>query len=371
VDKLSISKWFIIILLSAILAVVASSLYIYEYKHEGSHLHKGATQPPPFENLVVDFKHAIMGHDPEQVVCYREAHRNFYLFTLFLLTSVVGLVAFGFISQRKFNHSLLIKNEEINVQKGTIERSNESLISSIRYARTVQDAFLPDFKQLGSRFSSHFNIYYPKDLLGGDFFWVKQTKNYKIVCVGDCTGHGVPASLMTIIAIGLLNKVVENNPASPGEMLVQVQAGLKDLLAESQIKDGMDLSVCFFAKDHSELHFSGAHQSLLIISKGEITELKGDRLGLGIDYAHLEANFTNQTRQLIGDERFCMYTDGLTDQFGGKDLKKIGKKQWFNWVKETSHLSLENQGETLRINFDDWKGNAKQTDDATMLLFQL
>jgi len=315
--------------------MVASSLYIYEFKHEDSHLHNVQIQPLPYENLVVDFKHAIMGHNPEQVICYREAHRNFYLFTLFLLSSVIGLITVGFVSQRNHGLRLLLKNEEIKTQKEIIESSKENLLSSIRYARTVQDAFLPEKVQLKAILSEYYILYSPKDLVGGDFYWARQTDNFKIVCLGDCTVHGVPGAFLTITSISILNKIAVLNLETPAEFLAVVQKEIFETLMDSPIQDGLDLSVCFFSLDRSTLQFASAHQGLLIIRNGKTEDIKGDRRGLGKDFNHITEPFQNQVVKLTGRERFCIFSDGITDQFGGEKTKKIGKKLWLNWIPES------------------------------------
>jgi serine phosphatase RsbU (regulator of sigma subunit) len=283
----------------------------------------------------------------------------------------VGLVAFGFVSQKRYGKKLLAKGEKIKLQKQIIKASNENLLASIRYARTVQEAFLPEPVQLNSLFSEYYILNSPKDLVGGDFYWAKQTSQFKIICLGDCTGHGVPAAFLTITFINILNKIALQNLETPGEFLAEVQNEIFDTLKESQLQDGLDLSVCFFSLDDSSLSFSSAHQGLLIYRNGVLEDIKGDRRGLGKDFNHIKEPFTNHSFELKGEERFCIFSDGITDQSGGPNYKKIGKKTWLDSFKNTANETTKVQGKLLEEKFLDWKKENAQTDDATVLIFEV
>lgn len=363
-------KWIVIALLGAIFLLIGSSFYIYEIKHHDAHLHSQGASPPPFENVVVDFRHSLLGHDPEQVVCYRESHRNFYIFTLYLLSTIIGLVVVGFINQRRYSKGLVEKNEEIARQKILIEESNESLISSIRYASSIQRSFLPTLDQIENLIGNTSFFYQPKDLVGGDFFWIGENKDWKMVALGDCTGHGVPGALLTLTCLHLLNGLVDKNHKTPADMLAELEMQFCASLSAQEIQDGLDISLCFFSKHGPEAIFAGAHQSILVDQNGEKTELKGDRKGIGNDYLHLNKPFQNQHFNLSSKSRILLFSDGIHDQFGGENQKKWGKKNWIQVYEKHNLRPLKELGAELTQAFNLWKNNLAQTDDATFILLE-
>jgi serine phosphatase RsbU (regulator of sigma subunit) len=261
------------------------------------------------------------------------------------------------------------KNAEINNQKQIIEKANENLLSSIRYASKIQEAFFPDAKQFEQTVSEHFIFYKPKDVVGGDFYWTKKTEKWRIVCLGDCTGHGVPGALLSITCISILDKLSKMEPENPGKFLLDIQKELTDSLSDSEIQDGLDLSVCFISIDGKILEFAAAHQSLITIVNGEAVEIKGDRRGLGKDYRQIENEFTSHILKLNGKEKFVLFSDGICDQFGGPNDKKIGKRQFINKLKNSANLDIQTSGEQMTSFFDSWKKDNPATDDVTVLIF--
>jgi sigma-B regulation protein RsbU (phosphoserine phosphatase) len=362
-------KWFIVFLLSAIVWLVASSLYIYDFKN---HNHDpDPNSPPPYENLSVDIRHSFLGKDPDKVVCYRESHRNFYVFTFILLSSVVGLVAVGLVAQRRHSRKLEEKNKEVQKQKGLLELANTHIYSSIRYASLIQSSFLPEKERMDSLFSDHCLIYKPKDLVSGDFYFCRRYDDKLVVALGDCTGHGVPGAFLTVNSLNLLDNLVPNFLESPAALLNAIQAEFDRSTSNPDIQVGLDLSVCIFDLEKNQFRFAGAHQSLFIETEDDIVEIKGTRKGIGPALHPSEIPFEETLHERKGNETFYLFSDGLTDQFGGHPSRKVGKKQLLRWIRETGSRDLSRKQKDLEDVLAVWQGSEVQTDDVCLLGFRL
>ncbi len=362
-------KWFVIFLLTTIIWLVASSLYIYDVKHPHRPPPDPEHMPPPFMNLSADVRHSFLGLQPDQVVCYRESHRNFYVFTFILLSSVVGLVAFGFVAQRRNNRILADKNDEVMKQQELLSAANENIYSSLRYASVIQSSYLPSTLQLNQVFSSHCLIYKPKDLVSGDFYFCRQYGNQLVVALGDCTGHGVPGAFLTVTSLNHLEHLAPSFLTEPHELLNAIQKEFDGKSDQPEVHIGLDLSVCVFDLGAKELRFASAHQSLLIQRPDGIEEWKGTRRGIGSMPVETPLIFATQSTVLKGDEHFYLFSDGITDQFGGESAKKIGKKRLLEWIQGSAGNSTGDKQQELNALFEEWKGNHLQTDDVCLLGF--
>ena len=336
---------------------------MYDIKNEG-HNHPDVTSPR-FENVVVDARHSFLGLDPDQVVCYRESHRNFYIFTLILMASVMGLVAYGFMVKSSLSRSLRRKNGEIEAQKETIEKTNHNLISSIQYASRVQQAFLPSPDLLAELFPDHFVINQPRDIVSGDFYWAARIGPRRVLCLGDCTGHGVPGALLTMNAFNLLNQLVPMYIDWPGVLIDRLHKQLIDNLFNSQeeVQDGMDITFLVFDDETRTVDFVAAHQSIFIANSQGLTELKGERRGLGPGYKGQTDPFTVHSIPLEKGSCLYAFSDGITDQFGGPEDKKFSKRRLRQEIETHMDKPLQEQQSQLTASLAAWKGTKGQTDD--------
>lgn len=344
---------------------------MYDIKDHG-HVHDVANTPK-FENVVVDVRHSFLGLDPDKVVCFRESHRNFYIFTLILMTTIIGLVAYGFVVKNSLSQSLKKKNREIDAQRKQIEHSNQNLVSSINYARRVQNAFMPTDETLSQIFKSHFVVNQPRDIVSGDFFWVGEFNQSILLCVGDCTGHGVPAALLTMNAFNLLNSLSTEFFHEPGVLLAELHKSLIANLdkAGEEVTDGMDMALLLLNRDSNVMKFVSAHQSIFVLDGSHLTELKGERRGLGPAYKSVNSDFLVQEFNLKPGSWIYGFSDGLTDQFGGPQDKKFSKRRLQDLLLASVSKQASDQEKAINNAIQEWKGNRPQTDDIILIGVQI
>lgn len=217
----------------------------------------------------------------------------------------------------------------------------------------------------------------PKDVVSGDFYWAIQLENnLAIWAVADCTGHGVPGALMSMIGNSLLNEViVENKIYQPNEILNKVREKLIKALeqkGESLNKDGMDISVCAWDKNKNVLKFAGANNPVWIVrniddeSNPELIELKPDKMPVGLHLGDMHP-FTLKEMELKLNDKIYSFTDGFADQFGGEKGKKYKYKKLQNLILSISKEPMSQQLKHLQNEFEEWKGNLEQVDDVCIV----
>ncbi|WP_082795907.1 two-component regulator propeller domain-containing protein [Flammeovirga sp. SJP92] len=285
------------------------------------------------------------------------------------------------ISER--NQALYDKNEEVSklieqVQEANLDitRKNKKVTDSIRYAETMQQAILPEKDLIYSNFSDFFAIFQPKDIVSGDFYWIsKKAGDTLFVACVDCTGHGVPGALMSMIGTNLLSKIVnENNIHEPDLILKELDLGIKSALKQekSNNKDGMDLSVMRidpFVDGKSKLHFSGAKSFIFYFNreKGELEKINGNRIAIGgIRKKKVEKSFDVHTRSIEKGDRVFLMTDGYIDQCND-ERKKFGSTKLTALLEQTVSQSLTYQHNALIDSMKDHQGQTEQRDDITIL----
>lgn len=268
------------------------------------------------------------------------------------------------ITERKRNEQQLLLNNRLLKQK------NSEIIDSINYSQRLQQAILASPQVLRKRFSEGFILYKPKDIVSGDFYWYYEKGNKVFVAAIDCTGHGVPGALMTILANSLLkNIIVARGVENPAEVLTK----LDELLFEEINKqpgqttpDGMDIALCVFDLENNVLQYSGAFRPLIMYRKGELTEYKGARYPIGF-YSDIVKEFETSTIQLQKDDVFYMFSDGYIDQFGGEKGKKLNKKGFRDLLSDMEYMSLDEQEGYLEYSFQNWKQHYEQVDDVLVM----
>jgi serine phosphatase RsbU (regulator of sigma subunit) len=257
-----------------------------------------------------------------------------------------------------------------------IEQQSFHIISSIQYAKRIQDALLPQDESIAEFFPHNFVLLRPRDIVSGDFYWVKQIQNVIYVAVSDCTGHGVPGAFMSMLGIAFLNEITgQGEIYSPAVILnglrERVIMSLKQVGKSGEAKDGMDMVLIMINKDTDELTFAGAYNSLLHIrSNGSpddqiVTRLKGDKMPIGISFKN--NSFTNQTLELKPDDMLYLYTDGFIDQIGGETKTKYMTKNLAYFLQEIHSKDTTEQKILLEKNLDDWIAGYNQLDDILLL----
>ena len=264
------------------------------------------------------------------------------------------------------------QNTVLAKQRDEITAKTEDILDSIKYAKRLQNTILPSTEILGTYFNDYFVFYRPKDIVSGDFYWARKINGKILWSAIDCTGHGVPGAMVSIVGNnGLLRATNEFQLSQPNEILDK----LRELVLESfkaqgtnDVKDGMDLGLASIDKENMQLEFSGANNSCVIIRKGELIEIKGDKQPIG-DF-ELAKPFTNHVFQLEKGDNVYLFTDGYVDQFGGETEdaringgKKFKSKPFKQFLVEISEHDMATQKNLIIEKFDHWRGEIEAIDD--------
>lgn len=274
---------------------------------------------------------------------------------------------------------LKIQDEEIlhqirflKEQGQYIESQKQELEDSIRYAFRIQQAILPPMYFIDRLLSEYFILYMPKAVVSGDFYYVEQVQDYIIVAAVDCTGHGVPGAMMSVIGSDLLNQAIKiNQKTKPSDILKFLDIGVSDFLRqtynESGVNDGMDISVISIHRFHKLVEFAGAYHEVYYTHHGKIVEIKGDKLPIGVNFDGVADTFTNHALPVSKGDMIYLFSDGYADQFGGKHNKKFKYNQLKNLLWDISPRHATEQKEILSATFNDWKGVNEQVDDVLVI----
>lgn len=298
------------------------------------------------------------------------------LFTILLIHSRTNLIKREIIARL----SLAESNRELEIKNKIIHQKSKDLLDSINYAERIQQAILPSFEKIGADLNDFFILYKPKDVIGGDFYWYANVRttpekgeeeNMLVIAAVDCTGHGVPGALMSIIGSTVLNQTITNPGVnSPAEALGFLNKQINKTL--NTIKDGMDMSLCAVNMRKMELQYAGANNALYIVRKGELIELKADKQSIGADVEHSEVKtFTNHHFPIEKGDCIYLFTDGYADQFGGVAGKKFKYKQFHNLLVEMNHLPMKEQSRVLDARHMTWRGDLEQVDDILIIGFRI
>jgi len=267
----------------------------------------------------------------------------------------------------------------IDNQKALVEEKNKEITDSITYAKRLQDAILPSITELKKYLPESFVLYKPKDIVAGDFYWMWKAGEELLIAACDCTGHGVPGAMVSVVCSNALNRAVkEFKIIEPGKILDKVRELVIETFekSENDVKDGMDISLASLSlsKGGIELKWAGAYNSLWYVHDGQINEIAGDKQPIGkMDNPKPFTTHTIKLNPPLEGRKACIYlfTDGYADQFGGTKGKKYKYRQLSEKLLAISHQPLAKQSEILDKEFEDWKGNLEQTDDVCMIGIRL
>lgn len=253
-----------------------------------------------------------------------------------------------------------------------LEHQNKYINDSINYAARIQRAFLQNTQRTHEIIQDLFILDYPKDVLSGDFYWLHEAPNYTYIAVSDCTGHGVPGALLTVLGISQLNKIAEQTEEpSPSKVLTRLHKQMQHFTSNKQnqlcISDGMDIGLCIWDKREKALRFSGAKRPLLTYKNNTLTYIRGGRCSIG-DVDFDDKKLSDVTLKDCEESTFYLFTDGYPDQFGKND-KKLKLAPFRRIIEKHAHKPLFEQQAALSSELHEWKGNTTQTDDILMLGF--
>ncbi len=352
---------FIFKLVFLLTLLLSGNLIIAQHNHSHSHEHE-ENSSNKVEHL--SFKDTFFGSENNFQVCYPKDHRNFF-YAIFLLILLVAVLAiFTFINARKTNKLLESKNK-------IIEEKNKDLVDSIKYSLQIQKSILPKASTVNNSFENIFVFYCPKDIVSGDFYWIHHDERYAYVAVVDCTGHGVPGAFLSLIGNNAINKAVkEDGEAEPGAILDKMNYYVKETLnqhGDGELKDGMEVALCRLDKQTNTLLFAGANLSLIYFNNGELHTVKGTKCSVGSVQTHVKNAPETHIVQLEKGDSFYLFSDGIIDQFGGKEGKKFKISGLKNLLTAIHQKEITTQQKEVVHTFETWKNNQEQLDDVCVI----
>lgn len=260
------------------------------------------------------------------------------------------------------------QKEIIEEQKLIVEAKNKEIVDSINYAKRIQSAILPSIDKIQEKLPHSFVLYQPKDIVAGDFYWYKEREGKILMAVADCTGHGVPGAMVSVVCNNALNRSVNDfKLTEPAKILDKTAELVIEAFEKNheEVKDGMDICLCSFDLENKQLEYAGAINSLFYITENKLTEIKGDKQPIG-QFAHMKP-FTNHKLSLSEGDKIYMFSDGYADQFGGKKGKKYMYKRFRELIVKVSALDFSKQGDWLKTEFEQWRGDLEQLDDVCVI----
>jgi serine phosphatase RsbU (regulator of sigma subunit) len=248
-------------------------------------------------------------------------------------------------------------------------------MASLRYAEMIQRALMPHPAILKGKLKDFFILFLPRDIVSGDFYYAFSNKQKMCIAAGDCTGHGVPGALMSILGISFLNEILQadinlNANRILNLMREKIMKALHQTGNDRDTQDSIDIGICVIDCNAGKLQYSGANRPLIMIRNGELTEYKPDKMTLGVAPVR-EDSFTNISINVKSGDSFYLFSDGFSDQFGEISDKKFKYKHFKRIIHSIENIPMAQQKLHLERAFKEWKGNAQQVDDVLVIGFQL
>ena len=280
-------------------------------------------------------------------------------------------------TKKLWEQSISIHKEKERIEglKKQIEKTHQQVTDSIRYAKYIQTAMLPLNDYLTEIMPEHFILFKPRDIVSGDFYWMKAIDDYLIIVAADCTGHGVPGAFVSMLGVAFLNEVVgkifEHSAfITAAEILNQLRKNilqsLNQVSTDTLLSDGMDMALIIIDKENSELQFAGAYNPLILIRNKELTMIKADKMPVGIS-PKMDIPFTNHVIPIHSGDNLYMYSDGYIDQFGGGGNRKYKSLPFKKLLTDNSDLPMKKQLAALEEEHLAWKGSEQQVDDILVI----
>jgi len=305
-----------------------------------------------------------------------ERERNIYLYSA-LGAALVLLIAVFIVlranrQKQRVNEQLEVQKQEIEQKSTELAVKNKDITDSIVYSRRIQQAMMPAAETVKRLLPGSFIFFRPRDIVSGDFYWVEQWGSRVLAAAVDCTGHGVPGALMSMVGGNLLSQSVNVHGISkPGPILNMLNKGLSATLGqrreEDAVNDGMDLALVAIDRKEMKAEFAGAHNPLLLVRGGQLIEYKGDNRPIGHYLGEEQKPFTNHEFDLQPGDMIYLLTDGYADQFGGPKGKKFKYAALKEVLCRIAALPAEEQARQLEKILDDWKGPLEQVDDILLV----
>jgi serine phosphatase RsbU (regulator of sigma subunit) len=276
-------------------------------------------------------------------------------------------LVYAFVKNKKLYGIISTQKQEVEKKNHLISEALKDIDDSLTYSKFIQNALLPRDKSF-EVFKDNFILFKPKDKVSGDFYWLYKNNNLVYFCVADCTGHGVPGALVSVVGANALNSCLkEYKLTEPKDILDKMSVLVEETLSseERNMKDGMDLTFCRLNLDNNELVYSGANNPLYILSNKGLQILSPNKQPIGsFEY---RKPFTQEHIILNSGDCLYLFSDGYADQFGGPNGKKYMYKRLRGLLENVTQLPLQDQKNTLETEFESWKGSHEQIDDVCIV----
>jgi phosphoserine phosphatase RsbU/P len=276
---------------------------------------------------------------------------------------------------REQNRNLIadLKNANLTLEQKVVERTKmieaqkSEITASIQYASRIQNALLPRDEEFAGLFPSFLILSSPKDIVSGDYYWLGVKDDKVVIAVADCTGHGVPGAFMSILGVSFLNEILNKSVKIRANEILnqlrdQVIKSLRQTGNSKEARDGMEIALCVVDKGKNKLQFSGAFRPLYLVRNGEIHEMNGDNMPIGI-YEEEDNSFTNKEMQFYAGDIIYLFTDGYIDQMGGESRKTFRSQNFKKLLLDIHKEPMHKQKDILETNYNVWKGSNDQQDD--------
>ncbi len=287
---------------------------------------------------------------------------------LIIIAIFAGFMYNRFKKTQKQKVIIELKEKETQFQKELLQEKNKEILDSINYAKRLQEAILPSLKIWEKELPGSFVYYEPKDIVAGDFYWIEKCGSKIYFAAADCTGHGVPGALVSVVCCNALNRVVrELLIEQPNQILDKVRELVIETFenSEKEVNDGMDISLCCLDTSTNSLIWAGANNPLWLVRNNILTEIKADKQPIGKHT--ITKPFTLHQIDLNKGDSIYIFTDGVADQFGGAKGKKFKYKQLEKIIIENSSLPPAAQKDLIARHFKEWKGALEQVDDVCVI----
>lgn len=297
-----------------------------------------------------------------------------YAVAVFIVIALVYLAVLQFwvlLRTRKHLTEMKSAYNEIDIQRSELQLRNKDLTDSLNYARRIQAALLPAEHHIRKIFSEYFIYYRPKHIVSGDFYWFSERDDKYFIAAADCTGHGVPGALMSMIGLELIQKIINEMHVDDSDQLLLTMnrelesAFFKEESGKALIRDGIEMSICIIDKKTKEMEFSGAFLPVYIVRDDKLIEIKGDKKNVVQSFAMV--SFNRSTYRLCEGDTLYLFSDGYADQFGGPENKKFMYRRLRHLLLTISKYPLIDQERILDETITSWMEGHDQIDDMMIL----
>ncbi|MCB9195182.1 MAG: SpoIIE family protein phosphatase [Flavobacteriales bacterium] len=291
-----------------------------------------------------------------------------FMFSLIAIMLILGLVGYAFVKTKKLNNIISEQHQSLEIKNHQLSEALTDIEGSINYSKLIQNTLLPGENSWKKFFAESFTIFLPRDKVSGDFYWNYEDEKYVYFCVADCTGHGVPGAMVSVVGMNALEAAVSvEKISSPGKILDRLAEIVERTFSneETSMKDGMDIAFCRLNKESKELVYAGANNPLYLVNGKGLSIFKANKQPIGKHEDRVP--FTEEIIALNEGDSIYLFSDGYADQFGGPQGKKFMYKALRTIIEDNRSRTMNEQKEVLLTSFVNWKEGYEQVDDVCVV----